>query len=260
MSKLFDPNEEIKILKSFRYRLDLEFPFEEAKKAKALASCADSFIITAVYCYLVGLNEPAEQLLKKTYEWLKSAIEQKEQPKLRDFVYPEDVICGPEPMRYEDMTLLYWLLNNKQDTDSFEKYVEYEDHYLQNPKMYDKWNIHLTLPTYLDGGYYERVLEIFNRTPGLKPPADPGRIKNEGGMVYVLAKHYMGQDYTEEQVKSALNGFLNRNVNGWLVNGHSARAARWMKLAYWNPNPGTITPRETILKCYNHLSHIKRPL
>ncbi|MEN6307877.1 MAG: hypothetical protein ABFD91_08995 [Anaerohalosphaeraceae bacterium] len=242
------------------YRLAINDSYTEAKIVGGLASSAGADVTIAINCILVDYNEKAIRLAEKAYQWLKEAIEQKEQPKLRDFVYPEDVICGPEPMRYEDMTLLYWLLNNKQDTDSFEKYVEYEDHYLQNPKMYDKWNIHLTLPTYLDGGYYGRALEIFNKTPGLKPPVDPGRIKNEGGMVYVLAKHYMGQDYTEEQVKSALNGFLNRNVNGWLVNGHSARAARWMKLAYWNPNPGTITPRETILKCYNHLSHIKRPL
>ena len=252
--KRFDIQNIKKILDSeIGYKLSLNDSYVDAKKAKGLASSASADVTIAVNCLLVGYEEQAFKVAQKAYSWLKEAIDNKEHP---NYYFAD----GTEAMRYENMAILNWLLTKKQDVVSFCEFAKYKDRYLQNEKVWsDKCSINLTLPSYLDGGYYERSLEIYHETPSLKPPKDLRRIKSEANMVYVLSRHYLGQEYTAEQVQSALRTFLNRNVNEWLVRGHSVRAARWMKIAYWNPAPEKMSPRETILKCYNHLPHIEHP-
>lgn len=232
----------------------LKRSFENSKIVGGLASSASHDIICAIYCILVKYDEAASKLLAKAHKWLKDAIETDERP----HVY---VVNATEGFRHYYMAMANWLISGEHDDYSMKKYIEYEDRFIEQNREIrnDKFGISLTLPDYLDAGEYVRALELFERTKGLKPPVNINRIGNEAGMVYVLSRFYLGLEYDEPEVKKALNTFLNRNVNIWLVRGHADRAALWMKIAYWNKSNEEISPREAIMKCYDHLPGVNPP-
>ena len=234
------------------YEWCLGRPFAEAESVGGLGSSANADLTYVIDCLLVGYLKPAELLLEKAREWLAIAIENEEHP---NYYFAD----GTEALRYYDMSLINWLLKGAHDAESLAKYIEHKDRYLQGDVARDKVSVSFILPDYVDAGRYDRALEIFENTPGLKKPIRPNQIRNEAGMVYVMCRCKLGLEYTEEQMRAALNTFLNRNVNNWLVRGHAQRAAKWMKIAYWNDNRDRLTPGDAVLKCYDHLPHCQPP-
>ena len=99
------------------------------------------------------------------------------------------------------------------------------------------------LPTYVDAGAFERVLEIFHATPGLTPPATPA-IQGEARMAYVVSRHRLGLQYSRAEFDSIAAKFLKRNVNQWLTSGHWDRAAEWMKIIHWNGAEPPISAKQ----------------
>ena len=76
-------------------------------------------------------------------------------------------------------------------------------------------------------------------------------------MSYVLARHRLGLEYTDEEVDKALHSFLKRNVRSeWLDRGQQTTAARWMKIAFWKPGDDPVA---TFLKCYDYLGDFEPP-
>ncbi len=234
------------------YEWCLERPFADAERVGGLASNASADLTQVIHCLLVGYVKPAELLLEKAREWLAIAIENEEHPNY----YGAD---GTEAMRYRDMSLINWLLKGIHDDESLSKYAEHQDRFIQGDIGRDKVEVSFILPNYVDAGRYDRALEIFENTPGLKKPIRPNQIRGEARMVYVMCRCKLGLEYTEEQMQVALNSFLNRNVNNWLVRGQAQRAAKWMKIAYWNDNRDRLTPGDAVLKCYDHLPHCQPP-
>ena len=253
--KIFDIKEEKRLLDGdtgIRFRFSSDY--KEYSSVGGLASGAHNDIICAIYCILVKYDEAATKLLAKAHKWLKDAIETNERPN-------RYVVNASEGFRHYYMAMANWLISGEHDDYSMKKYIEYEDRFIEQNREIrnDKFGISLTLPDYLDAGEYVRALELFERTKGLKPPVNINKIGNEAGMVYVLSRFYLGLEYNEAEVKKALNTFLNRNVNTWLVRGHADRAALWMKIAYWNKSNEIISPREAVMKCYDHLPGVNPP-
>lgn len=77
-------------------------------------------------------------------------------------------------------------------------------------------------------------------------------------MCYVLSRHRLGLEYSDAEVAGALDRFLTKNTNTWLTNGHAARAAEWMKIAYHSDADNALSPKEVVLKCYDHLPGCER--
>jgi hypothetical protein len=201
----------------------------------------------AVQCLLVGYDEPAMQLLERSLQWLHTAINELERPQ----IYEPD---GTEAFRYQNLAICNWLLHGEHDTDSLRRFVEHEDRFLSGSEVgQDKVSMCFVLPAYLDAGSYQRALELFANTPGLSPPRILSSIRNEGQMSYVICRHWLGQQFTEAEVTSAVDKFLTRNVEGWLSNGHFVRAAEWMKIVQWRGGKAGLSAKDALLKCYDYL-------
>lgn len=256
----FDPAHERQILLGdCGCEFDLAADFEQAKTVGGRGSSANAFLGTAIRCLLQGLAEPALQLLKKGQHWVSAALAEREIPKqfLHDERYSVD---GEAALRSQTLSLCNWLLHGQHDAESLKRFVEYEDRFLSNSKVgRDKVNVSFLLPGYVDAGAYQRALELFANTPGLSPPKSLGSIQNEGQMSYVICRHRLGQEYSEAEVASAVSKFLTRNMDGWLSNGHYVRAAEWMKVVYWQEGRAGLSPKDVLLKCYDHLSGCDRP-
>jgi len=69
--KIFDPAEERRQLDGdVGYRVVLDFDFEESRSVGGLASSASAYLIDAIYALLVGYDDPAQQLLKRAFDWV----------------------------------------------------------------------------------------------------------------------------------------------------------------------------------------------
>src|SRR5262249_7342482 len=115
------------------------------------------------------------------------------------------------------------------------------------------------LPMYLDAGAYETALQRFAAGRKLTPPKKLAAIRNEAQMAYVISRRRLGFEYTDTEVEAASAKFLTRNVNTWLLGGHSDRVAQWMKIVYWQEGKVGLSPKEALLKCYDHLPGCERP-
>src|SRR6478672_3879244 len=100
--KVFDPDSKREQLDGdVGYRFALGSDFDEYRSEGALASAASFHLIDAVYCLLVGYDDPADQLLKHAFDWVSIAINEGEKP--RDYA-PD----GTEAERYETLAICNW--------------------------------------------------------------------------------------------------------------------------------------------------------
>jgi len=259
----FDPAHERQILLGdCGYEFSLAAEFEEAKAAGGRGSSADAFLGKAIRCLLQGLDEPASHLLKKAKHWVTVALAECEVPirYLHDERYSAYGADGETAHRYRTLAMCNWLLCDQHDAESYRQYVRCEDRFLARSRAgKDKTNVSFVLPTYVDAGAYQRVLELFTAVRGLSAPKSLGSIRDEGQMSYVLCRHRLSQEYGEPEVASAVSKFLDRNVDGWLIDGHFVRAAEWVKIVYWQEGNAGISARDALLKCYEHLPGCARP-
>ncbi len=200
---------------------------------------------TAVECCLVGLFSDAKKLIVKAKHFLQSADQRNEESK---------VAAGSV---FDKLALANWFLNREIDLDSLRRCVELREAWFaaQRTKP-DKVNVQLSLAPYLERESYELLIARYE-SAGLKKPANIRRIKGEGTMCYVMARHRLGLEYTDEEIAAALETFLKRSVKEWLGRyGAFSTAARWMKIAHWKPGDDPIA---TLLRCYDYLPGLKPP-
>jgi hypothetical protein len=248
----FDPQERRRLLlDSCGYERSLRDSFEEAVGGRWLASVASANATTAVYAILAGFFDPARQLLEKARRWVTEAIKTNEIPNY----YSQ---YGDEALRSHTLAWCNFLLTGKEDSESYRQFGMFEDQYLADPSVgNDRVSVSLVLPHYISGNAYERALEVFAACPKLKPPEDLKKVRSEAQVCYVIARQRLGLEYSAEEVQEALAKFLTRNVDSsWLADGHSLRAAEWMKIAHWREG---ADPFATVLKAYDYLPDVTPP-
>ena len=248
--KVFDPAEEREELDGdVGYRFALDADFEEYRSEGALAAAASFRLIDAVYCLLVGYDNPAKQLLKRAFEWVTIGIDKGEKP--RDYA-PD----GTEAEQYETLAMCNWLLHGVHDVDSLSLVVEHEERFLVRERLgHDRANVSLGALSYVDAGAYQIAL---NRLEAARffAPKSLNTIRGEGQMCCVICRHRLGLEYTETEVASATERFLKRNMNTWLLDGVPDRAAQWMKVVHWREGTAGISPKEAVLMCYKYLPEV----
>jgi|SRR5215471_1215792 len=249
--KIFDPAEERRQLDGdVGYRVVLDFDFEESRSVGGLASSASAYLVDAIYALLVGYDDPGHQLLKRAFEWVTIAIKEGETP--RD--YGPD---GTEALRYGTLAMCNWLLHGIHDADSLRRSVEHEERFLMRERLdQDRANVSLTALSYVDAGAYQVALERL-AAARFSAPTFLNAIRGEAQMCCVICCHRLGLDYTEDEVSSATERFLKRNMNSWLLDGVPDRAAQWMKVVHWREGKAGISPEEAVLMCYKYLPDIQ---
>jgi hypothetical protein len=244
----FDPDREKSLLLGdcgIEFYLGMDI--EEAKAVGGLASSADGYLQMAIQCFLVGMDEPAVRLLQKAHQWLVIAIAEKEKPQR----YAPD---GTEALRLHNLAICRWLLHAEHDAESFQQVVQHEDRFLASSGLWkNRVEVSLALPAYVDGGAFQRALEIFDGTAGLSAPETPRQAKSEAQMAYVLCRQHLDKPYGESEISSAARNFLVKNIDKWLGAGHCVRAAEWLKIIYWNDTDQTLSSKSVLMNCYDYM-------
>jgi hypothetical protein len=241
------------LLGSTGYEWSLAHDFAEAKAAGGLGGSAHSKLGTAIECFLVGFDEPAERLLRLALKWVEIAIATGERP---ERYFPN----GTEALFFHTKALCNWLLLDVHDAEGFHHFIEHEDLWLANSRSgSDKPVISIVLPTYVDAGAFERALEIFRNTPRLSPPKS-WTVRGEAAMAYVVSQYRLGLQYTPTEFETIAARFLKMHVDRWLADGHLDTAAEWMKIVHWNDAAPPISARQALLKCYDYLPGREPPV
>ena len=233
------------------YRWSLNKTFEEMQADGALSSWADSDILTAVKCILVGYDAPAKALLARAAEWLAVAIAEEEVRRL----FPEP---WGKAQRHHDLAFCNWLLSGRHDSENLALCMAYRVEYFAQPKPRpDKGDVGFASPEYVNARAWREALALFERAR-LKPPPSVTRVQSEGQMSYVLCRHALGEQYSVAEVEAAKRPFLKRNIPIWLRSGHHDRAAVWMKILRWQGEENQQAAWDAVLACYDYLD-VSRP-
>jgi len=220
------------------YEWALDRDVDKVRSVGGLSSSARFNLGLAIQCVLVGFDEPANRLLERARYLATESLTS------------DHEIAGW--LTYESLALCEWILNNRHDEHLCQLLTE--DRSLTTSGVgNDPVNVSMSLPSFVDAGVYEQVLELVERTKKLKEPENINRIRSEGPMCLVIARHRLGQKYTEEEVANACAKFMSRSIGPWLWNGHYVRAAVWMKIIFWNCSDQEISARDTILKCLDYV-------
>jgi hypothetical protein len=223
--------------------------YAEALQLRCLNSFGDSILDTGVECLLLGRFAIGSELLQKARVFLAAAIEQQEIPR----GYRRG---GAECHRLRDYVMCNWFLDGQQDTALLKEAVRWKEIWFAETGESNKTEVQLSLSGYLDAEEYDALFARFDAAK-LKPPNKLSSIRGQGTMCYVLARHRLGLEYSDEEVKKALKTFFKRNVQPeWLDFGHATTVALWMKIAYWKPGDDPIA---TLLKCYEFMPEFEPP-
>ena len=252
MSEVFDIERERALLCGpIGFEHYIGWSFEEAVGNHALSRSGQMLVGLAVNCIAVGFDNEALGLLQKAKKWLEHAIATEEKPN-HYFKY------GTEASRHENLALCNWLLNNRHDQENLDAAVSFGALYnAENAPTKDSAAIEL--PVYIDAGHFDDALTFSTRLWGAKKPSRLRGIKSEAAACYVLAAARIHDEYSDEQVRAAIEGFLRHQVPDFLKRGAYPYLARWLKIAHWNDNEHRLKAYETVRRCYDYLPDVVRP-
>ncbi len=238
----FDPKRLRKGLHEYLIALAENASLDEARRGECIGSVGNHLLHIALQCILVGEFAIAKTVLAKVRRFLQEAIEKGEHdtPGLR-FVL-------------DNYSLTSWLVEGRDDKSSLRECVALREKWFQGKGNLNRTEMQLSLLPYLQSGQLDTLMARYESV-GLTKPKSLRHIKGEGTMCYVLARHRLGLDYTDDEISQALQTFLKRCMEDWLF-GHYCTVARWMKIAHWKPGDDPIA---TVLRCYDYLPGRKPP-
>lgn len=246
--KAFDPTETRNmLLGDLGYGWQLQRSFENSKNSGGLSFSAHTDLGTAIRCILVGLHEPASQLLEKAHTWATAALSS------------DNEKAGW--LTYATLALCEWLRHDRHDQRLYRMLADEHYRMATTPGVADDAvNVSLAMPSFVDAGDYERTLELFERTNKLIEPDRLDKVRNEAELCLVIAQHRLGRKYTQSEVYGACDKFMLKSMDNWLRDGHLVRAAEWMKIIWGDRNDAALAPNEIVLKCYDYLPGCHRPV
>ena len=245
----FDPVTDRATLLELMLPLAKQDNLDEAREHRSLYGFGSSMLGTGIECFLLGYFEDGREISTKALSFLRTAVAEKEIPKSYNR-------GATEKLQLCDFALCEWLVESRNDLNKRTEAVRWKELWFDSLGRTDKTEVQLTLPYYLDAEEYDALFHRYDAA-GLKPPKSLRNIRGQGTMSYVLARHRRGLEYSDEEVRAALDSFLKRNVReDWLDRGQYDTVALWMKIAFWQPGDDPIA---TLLRCYDYLPEFERP-
>ena len=240
----FDPARRRQSYVEFLLRLNRDVSCDDAIRHGTLGSHGAGMLDNAVDCFLIGLFAEGRELLQKSYNLLHAAVE-------RDEKYDG----GQSTLRHW-FFLAGWLLDQRVDPKVLKDAVAWTEVHCELPPKWTKLDVQLGLTPYLEAGEYETLIRRFETT-GIAKPKDIRRIRGEGTMCYVLARHGLGLEYEPEEIAAALETFLKRSIKDWLGHlGAFSTTAQWLKIAHGKPGDDPIA---VTLRAYDYLPNLEPP-
>jgi len=216
---------------------------EEAGRHNALWHIANGFVSDAIHCILITYNDDAQKLISKAKFWLAKAMSAGE--KARNFEETSN------KFHRQLNAMICWLHDNDHDQADLDIWLIETQKWLANhPERLKTADLGLQAVTFINAGAYEEYISL----------AAPGGLDSitlsgasEKRMALTLAAAALTQKFPEDKLQKTVTKFLDNHVGTWLNNGHSVRAAEWMKVIYWKRGTTGISPTDAVHKCLDHV-------
>ena len=215
-----------------------------------------------LYCFystlkatLIGSHNRFLPVLNRAIDWMQKGINNNES---------KSTIFFHQSRLHENLALALWFRDEIDKRDIWQeaislhqKSVEIEEPYLasriKTVMLADR------LLYCLHAQEYEQGIETYRQYHGDKKPTRKQLFNSEAKLAYALCLHYADNQYSPEELHSALNGLLNLKVDSeWIGRGNPSKALSWLKVAYWNRKEA-LSPLEVWLKAYDHMPRVTRP-
>jgi|GEM_PF-4376369 len=209
------------------------------------------FLITGIYCWLVGFFADGNRLLQKADQAFEWAWDD------RDIPNPKTGKKNFAPkLTASGWLLSHWLAHGVHDARVAACCAQMEiEHFTAKPKEIK--------------GDWPYVAEVFYDCGDLEAFFQLGALRSwQYSRERSLPKYFLSpvmvwiqtsDEFSADEKHHWLMKFLDRNVPEWLAQGHPGRAARWAKLAYWQGGRAGLTPLQCVLKLYDHLPGLSAP-
>lgn len=220
---------------------------ETWRQDRALGGGGEACLQCAISCLLVGWIDPVPELLTKAREWLSLAIQEREIPR---HYFPGST----EADLHQDLARCNWLLQNEEDVDNLKAAIDWRSQYYRGRRL-DQDGVRLALVDYVDAKAYQELLALF-AAARLQPPTSADGIRDEGSLAYMVARHHVAQEYSDEDIHRAIDATFRDLIPECLSEGDYSRVTRWMKCAFWQPG---MNAASSLLRCYDYLPGLQAP-
>jgi hypothetical protein len=222
--------------------------FDEMKAGGGLWGGANEFLITVVNGYLVGISDHLDEILAKARKWIEVAMSEKE-------------VCGGYPLSFlgcehrVTWAVCNWLRGQPDDLRMAGMAADFENEFLKedSESVSDTFALGLGSLAFVEGRRYSEYLHWAKTNGKIPLGVSASRIRGEASVCTAICLARTEGYYSEEDIAKIIHRLLNMHMNDWLTTGKELRAVRWLKLAYWQDGHSGLTPREIILKAYEHL-------
>jgi hypothetical protein len=219
---------------------------EVATKNNALSGSCNDFMSQVIHCLLCDLPQEARTLLIKSRTWMERALETREwEVQSKGFA---------NRLQRKLYATIEWLHQGVHDQSSLDSCMADTMQWFRvhHPELTTGSELALSAITFIDAGAYDDYLTL--AAPGgvnLMKPAG----SNEKQMCLTLASQALTQKFPGDKMEATVKKFLDNHVSKWLNDGHSLRAAEWMKVVYWKRGEAGISPSDAVRKCLDHVEH-----
>ncbi len=237
----------------FGYSFTLAADLEGARARDALCSRGVSALGTAIECFFCGLDDAGRRVLDFSISLLEEALATDEASRHQDTI-------GELKMAHQSLALALWLRDGQNYNDHLSKMVEYSKRYWEEwPEKPDWESLDIILPQYLNARAVQLVCAVAEEN-GVKALQRRTGIRTPRVMAYVLAKAECSDDGVGEGEMDALRRLLGRTIGPvFLAKGWYDEAAIWLKIAYWNYADTKPSPKEVLMRAYDHMPDVAPP-
>jgi hypothetical protein len=227
---------------------------------KCVGYYAMGCIDRGIYACLIGRQDIAFPLFRKSLEWIDFAIESKEKWAGVFFRYQADL--------YGAKAIAEWLLGIESgNTEWNNARIAEEDGWTKDFTIASAWDIKtFRLEKYmayccLSATDIPAVLEAYKHWTGKFRAASLARKLSPHGYGFAVCRHLGGvQKFTEEDLFLAGTKMLSENMEGkWLGSTGGLTAIMWLKIVY-SFSDKNLTPLEVLWKAYEHMPNVEKPL
>ena len=204
---------------------------------------------------LAGSRDRFLPILNSAIEWMHKGIEKNEK-ELTLFFYQTGL--------HENLALALWFRDEIDKRDIWQKAISLHQKSVEIEEPYLASRIKTVMLAdrllyCLHAQEYEQGIETYRQYHGDKKPTRKQLFNSEAKLAYALCLHYADNQYSPEELHSALNGLLNLKVDSeWIGRGNPSKALSWLKVAYWNRKEA-LSPLEIWFKAYDHMPRVTRP-
>lgn len=244
-----------KILDSdFGVRRCLNADFENKRANGGLWGGAKEFLLNVVDAHLVGVTSNLDEILAKARKWIDAAMNKKEACSN----YSPSFLGEEHRITW---SLCNWLQGQPDNLEMARQAADFANQYFteQPDSVADTFSLGLGSLTFIEGQRYAEYLHWADANGKIPLGVAQSKIRGEASVCAAICQAKTTGHYNDADIAKIVQRLLDMRMNEWLTTGNEIRAARWLKLAYWQEGQAGLSPREVMLKAYDHLPTSPKP-